>query len=244
MEWALSQSRASGAPHIVTELDEKSRAIFARNPYSNDFAGHIAFVDMGGRQTTWTGDRREFLGRNGTPASPAAMWSDEPLSQLLGGGLDPCGVLHSKFIIAPGEDTEVVLLLGQATDRDAARALIAKYRNADAAAVLAEVMAFWDAMLGTLEIRTPDRAMDLLVNRWLPYQTLSCRVWGRAGFYQASGAYGFRDQLQDTMALCVSQPALVREHLATGSGPAVFGRRCPTLVVAGKRQGRPHANFR
>lgn len=218
VEWALSQSRTSGAAHIVTELDEQSGAMFARNPHSNDFASRVAFVDMGGRQTSWTGNRREFLGRNGTPASPAAMWSDEPLSKALGGGLDPCGVLHSEIIIAPGEESEVLLLLGQATDRDAARALIAQYRNVDTTAILGEVTAFWDRMLGTLEIRTPDRAMDLLVNRWLLYQTLSCRVWGRAGFYQASGAYGFRDQLQDTMALCASQPALVRAHLLRAAG--------------------------
>ena len=213
VEWALGPSRAAGAPHIVTELDSQSRALFARNPRSADFGTRIGFADMGGRQMAWTGDRREFLGRNGDPSAPAALYSDEPLSLRLGGGLDPCGVLQAEILLEDGQETQIVLLLGQAQDRDTARALIEKYRAADPAKVLADVMAFWDRTLQTIQIKTPDQSMDLLVNRWLLYQTLSCRVWGRAGFYQASGAYGFRDQLQDTMALCASQPALVREHL-------------------------------
>jgi cyclic beta-1,2-glucan synthetase len=218
VEWALGPSRAAGAPHIVTELDPQSKALFARNPRSDDFGSRIAFVDMGGRQAAWTGDRREFLGRNGDHGAPAALYSDEPLSMRLGGGLDPCGAQQADILIEDGGEAQIVLLLGQAKDRDAARALVGKYRDADLAKLLADVVAFWDCTLQTIQIKTPDRSMDLLVNRWLLYQTLSCRVWGRAGFYQASGAYGFRDQLQDTMALCASQPALVREHLLRAAG--------------------------
>jgi len=217
-EWALGQSRAATAPHIVTELDGPTGALFARNPRSGDFAGRIAFADMGGHQTGWTADRREFLGRNGGHDAPTALLSSAPLSGALGGGLDPCVVQQTEIALRPGESQQVCLLLGQAQDRDAARALIQKYRAADLDGVLAAVVTFWDETLQGLQIKTPDRSMDILANRWLLYQTLSCRIWGRAGFYQASGAYGFRDQLQDTMALCAAQPALVREHLLRAAG--------------------------
>jgi cyclic beta-1,2-glucan synthetase len=217
VEWTLGVSRAANAAHIVTELDE-SRALFARNPHSSDFAARIAFADMGGRQSAWTGDRREFLGRNGGLDAPAALLSDSPLSMKLGGGLDPCGVQRAEIAVAPGQSVDVRLLLGQAANRDTARALIAKYRQADLKDVLADVTAFWDRTLGTLQVKTPDGALDMLTNRWLIYQTLSCRMWGRAGFYQSSGAYGFRDQLQDSMALCNSLPGLAREQLLRAAG--------------------------
>ncbi len=218
VEWALGPSRVAGAPYIVTELDSESNALFARNPHNPDFGGRVAFADMGERQTGWTADRREFLGRNGGYDAPAALRSDEPLSQRVGAGLDPCGVLQAEIVLEKGAEIQMVLLLGEARDEEAARTLIRKYRESDPAKVLEDVIAFWDHTLQTIQVRTPDRSMDLLVNRWLLYQTLSCRVWGRAGFYQASGAYGFRDQLQDTMALCASQPDLVREHLLRAAG--------------------------
>jgi len=218
VEWALAPSRTAGAPHIVTELDRGTRALFAWNPHSSDFASRIAFMDMGGRQASWTGDRREFLGRNGAYNAPAALLAEDPLSLRLGGGLDPCGAQQTEFLLEAGREVEIPLLLGQGESRDAARALVLRYREADLGKIFAEVAAFWDRTLRTIEIKTPDRSMDLLVNRWLLYQTLSCRIWGRAGFYQASGAYGFRDQLQDTMALCASQPGLVREHLLRAAG--------------------------
>ena len=217
-EWALGQLRTSGAPHIVTERDDTTGALFARNPHSADFGTRIAFSDMGGDQASWTCDRRAFLGRNGSIAAPAALLSDGPLSEQAGGGLDPCAALQAMIVLLPGQSASLRLMLGQAEDRGAARALIEKYRATDPGAVLDAVSRFWDETLQSVQIKTPDKAMDLLVNRWLLYQTLSCRVWGRAGFYQASGAYGFRDQLQDSMALCASQPGLVREHLLRAAG--------------------------
>ncbi|HEX4273673.1 MAG TPA: glucoamylase family protein [Rhizomicrobium sp.] len=218
VEWALGPSRAPGAPYLVTEWDASSGAMFARNPHSAEWGSRIAFLDMGGRQTSWTGDRREFLGRNGAPGRPAALMSDEPLSGRLGGGLDACGVQQTEITLEKGKDVEILLLLGQARDRDAARALVVKYRKISLDQVFADVAAFWDRTLDTVQIKTPDTSMNLLVNRWLLYQTLSCRMWGRAGFYQVSGAYGFRDQLQDSMALCAAQPGLVREHLLRAAG--------------------------
>ena len=218
VEWTLGATRAAGAAYIVTAIDAQTNALFARNPHSDAFAARVAFMDIGGRQSSWTGDRREFLGRNGGHDAPAALWSDDPLSMRVGGGLDPAGALRADITLEPGATIELSLALGQGADAGAARALVQKYRAADAAAALAAVTGFWGRTLGAIQIKTPDKAMDLLTNRWLIYQTLSCRFWGRAGFYQASGAYGFRDQLQDSMALCVAHPELAREHLLRAAG--------------------------
>ncbi len=212
VSWALG---AAGAPHrfVQTWMDPDTNTVLARNPWNADFGGRVGFLDMGGRQTSWTTDRGEFLGRNGAYARPAALAGDKALSGRLGAGLDACGVQQMQVQLAPGEETEVLILLGQAQDADQARVLVQKYRGADLDAVLAQVHEFWDETLGAIQIRTPDAAMDMLINRWLLYQTLSCRMWGRAGFYQVSGAYGFRDQLQDCMAMCVSRPELAREQI-------------------------------
>jgi len=214
----LGQTRAAAQPFIVTEVDPVTHVLTARNPSSADFANRVVFADMAGKQTKWTGDRREFLGRNGRKECPAALLNDDPLSGRVGAGFDSCSVQQTQIALAAGEEIELVLLFGQAADRDTARALVQKYRTANLDDVFAEVERFWDEMLGGIEVRTPDVATDLLVNRWLLYQTLACRMWARAGFYQVSGAYGFRDQLQDSMALCHCQPALAREQVLRAAG--------------------------
>ena len=213
VEWVLGPSRSASALSVVTEMDPETGAMFARNPWNTTFGTRVAFADLGGRQTAWTGDRREFLGRNGTLDNPAALAGDTPLSQRVGAGLDPCGALQAPVELKPGGTVEVVFLLGQSATAADAQALIDRYRVADLDAVLREVVAYWDEVLGTVQVKTPDRSMDLMLNRWLLYQTLACRVWARSAFYQASGAYGFRDQLQDGMALALSRPALTRAHL-------------------------------
>ncbi len=139
---------------------------------------------------------------------------------------------------------EIVFLLGQAATAADAQSLIARYRAADLDAVLREVVAHWDDVLGTVQVKTPDRSMDLMLNRWLLYQTLACRMWARSAFYQASGAYGFRDQLQDGMALALSRPALTREHLLRAAARQFVEGRRPALVAAAVRPGRAHAHFR
>jgi len=218
VEWALGASRSAAAPFIATERDEDTGAILARNPWSIDFGARVAFADLGGRQESWTGDRTEVIGRNGSPHRPLALDGGIGLSGRVGAGLDPCAALQATLELAAGESAEVVVLLGQAATRDEARALIRRYRAADPGAVLDEVKARWDEILGAVEIRTPDRAMDVLMNRWLLYQTLGCRIWGRSAFYQLSGAYGFRDQLQDAMALVLAAPEVAREHLLRAAG--------------------------
>jgi cyclic beta-1,2-glucan synthetase len=217
-EWVLGASRSTASPFVTTEIDPVSGALFARNPYNPDFGSRVAFVDLNGRQTSWTGSRREFIGRNGTLERPAALATSLPFSGTVGAGLDPCGVLGARVDIPAGGEVEIVLFLGEERNEDAARALIARYRAADLDQVRSDVAAFWDSMLGQIQVKTPDRAMDLMLNGWLLYQTLACRFWARSAFYQASGAYGFRDQLQDGMALAVLSPALTREHLLRAAG--------------------------
>jgi cyclic beta-1,2-glucan synthetase len=219
VEWRLGPARSCTPPILVEQ--ESGGALLARNPGHADFAGRTAFMDIhmeGGGETRFTADRAEFLGRGGTMAAPAGLHRKEKLAGRAGLMSQPCGVLQVDIRLAPGETKDLVLLLGQGRDRNDARALIARHRAADPAALLAEVTRSWDAILGAVEIRTPDRALDLMVNRWLLYQTLSCRMWARAGFYQVSGAYGFRDQLQDCMALCVARPDLARAQLLRAAG--------------------------
>ncbi len=213
VEWVLGPSRGASTLSVVTEMDPETGAMFARNSWNIAFGTRVAFADLGGRQIAWTADRREFLGRNGTLDNPAALSGDTPLSQRVGAGLDPCSALQAPVVLEPGDAVEVVFLLGEATTAADAQALIARYRAADLDSVLRAVVAHWDEVLGTVQVKTPDRSMDIMLNRWLLYQTLACRVWARSAFYQASGAYGFRDQLQDGMALACSRPALTREHL-------------------------------
>ena len=213
VEWVLSQSRQASAAFVTTAIDSATTAMFARNPWSSSFGTRIAFADLRGQQDDWTGDRREFIGRNGMLASPKALESSSPFSKTTGAGLDPCAALKTTFRILPGETREFVFLLGQAASAEEARTLITRYRAVDLDAVQLEVARYWDDVLGTLQVRTPDRSMDVMLNGWLLYQTLACRVWARSAFYQASGAYGFRDQLQDGTALVSSLPATTREHL-------------------------------
>jgi len=213
VEWVLGAARTVTAPHVVTELDETTGALFARNAWTTDFPGRVAFLDLAGSQTSWTGDRTEVLGRNGTLDHPDALERGERLSGRLGGGLDPCGTLQMTLLLAAGASTEVVVFLGQGGSVDEARAIVQHYRASDLDAVLRAVTTRWDDLLAAVHVKTPDRSFDLMVNRWLLYQALCCRVWARAGFYQASGAYGFRDQLQDVMALTVAARDVTRAQL-------------------------------
>lgn len=218
VEWVLGPSRAAGAPYVVTEIDPTTGVMLARNPWRMEFGSRVAFADLMGRQQSWTGDRTEFIGRNGSLTLPAALASREPLSNRVGAGLDPCGVLQTTVEIPGNAEVEIAFTLGEAASTADALSLAERYRALDLDAVFSDVGQFWDRTLGAVQVRTPDRAMDILLNRWLLYQTLACRMWARSGFYQASGAYGFRDQLQDGMALCASQPDLTREHLLRAAG--------------------------
>jgi cyclic beta-1,2-glucan synthetase len=213
VEWVLGRSRSSSLAFVATAVDSLTGALLATNPWNRDFGSRVAFADLRGAQTDWTGDRKEFIGRNGTLSSPAALSTDAPFSRTTGSGLDPCAALRTSIEIAPNASAEVVFLLGEADHAEEARAIINQYRSINLDAVLKEVETHWNKMLGRVQVKTPDRAMDIMLNGWLMYQTIACRIWARSGFYQSSGAYGFRDQLQDGMALAAVLPAMTRSHL-------------------------------
>jgi len=213
LEWVLGTSRCGSAPFVTTEIDVSTGAMFARNSWSRDFGTRVAFADLGGAQTAWTGDRAEFLGRNGASDRPAALHRREPLSGRTGAAFDPCSALQTTLEIPAGGQATVVWMLGQTETSEQAKELIQRYRSVDIVASLKAVTDGWARVLETVQVKTPDRALDLMLNQWLLYQTLACRLWARTAFYQSSGAYGFRDQLQDVMALAVSRPDLTRAHI-------------------------------
>ncbi len=213
MEWVLGDLRPKYQMHIVTETEALPGAIFARNAYNTAFENRVAFFDVNDPNRTHTADRTEFIGRNGTLANPEAM-NKARLSGKTGAGFDPCAVLQTVFDLAEGAEREIVFRLGTGRDTNDAKNLVKKYKDtATALASLNKVKAYWDRTLQAVQLNTPDPALNMLSNGWLIYQTLSCRIWGRSGFYQSGGAFGYRDQLQDMLALLHSHPELVREHL-------------------------------
>ncbi|HEU5463530.1 MAG TPA: glucoamylase family protein, partial [Candidatus Binatia bacterium] len=213
VEWVLGVSRSRSAPFVVSEIDKQTGAVFARNAWNSEFRGRVAFADMSGQQTAWTCDRTEFFGRHGTPDHPRSLERGDRLSGRVGAGLDPCAALQTMVDLHAGERAEILFFLGDAATREEAQTLVALYRAMDLEAVLRSVIKYWDDILGTVQVKTPDRAMNFMLNRWLLYQTLACRVWARSAFYQAGGAYGFRDQLQDVLALVVTQPDIARAQV-------------------------------
>ena len=213
VEWVLADLKSKSQLHVYTELDPKTGAVLARNRYSEQFGERVAFFDCSEAKRTVTGDRTEFLGRNGSPADPAAMGRIK-LSGKIGAALDPCAAIQTVVEIPDGGDKEVTFILGAARSREAAAGLVERHKGVPAAhRALEEVWKYWNTTLGTLYVETPDPAINVLANGWLPYQVLACRYWARSGFYQSGGAYGFRDQLQDVMALLYAAPKLMREHI-------------------------------
>ena len=212
-EFVLGTDRETTQMHISSSWDESAKALFMHNPYHLDYGGRVAFAAMTPEPSSYSGDRTVFLGRNGSLEAPAAL-RRESLAKRTGPGLDPCGALQTKFDLGPGEEKTVIYVLGQADDAEHARRLIAQYRDAEnVERSLEETRAWWDNLLTTIQVKTPILSVDFMLNRWLLYQSLSCRIWGRSALYQSSGAYGFRDQLQDALALVYSAPDITREMI-------------------------------
>ena len=218
VEWLLGDLRSRAAMHVATQADPVSGALFARNIYNTDFAGRVAFFDVDSPARTLTGDRTEFIGRNGSLDDPAALRRTR-LSGRVGAGYDPCAAIQVPLQLAAGESGEVVFRLGAGRDAADAAALVARHRGASAAReALSRVHRHWNDTLGAVQVQSGEPALDVLANGWLLYQTLACRMWARSGNYQSGGAFGFRDQLQDAMALVHTRPELLREQLLRCAG--------------------------
>lgn len=215
--WVLGDLRTKNALHIVTESSQNG-IIFAQNHYNTDFGARIAFFAANTASTnlsmrSFTGDRTEFLGRNGTIACPAAL-KRKHLSGRVGAGYDPCGAIQLTFDLDEEKSREIVFMLGAGQNKDAVESLVEHYRNETSTQkALSSICQFWQKKLGTIKVKTPNVSLNLLSNGWLLYQVISSRLWGRTGYYQSSGAFGFRDQLQDVMALSYTAPELYRSHL-------------------------------
>jgi cyclic beta-1,2-glucan synthetase len=212
-ELVLGTMRDSSAMHVVTELDPETGALLARNAFRLDFAHRVTFFDVNRRPRTVTGNRDEFLGRHGSVAAPAAL-TRARLSGTVGAELDPCAAIQTHFELGPSASVAIVFLLGEAETLENARTLVRRFSDPEVTEVaLKEVRDQWDRVLGTVNVQTPDPAFDLLLNRWLLYQVLSCRIWARSALYQSGGAFGFRDQLQDVMALFHAAGDIARAHI-------------------------------
>jgi len=212
-EWVLGVNRENTAAYIVPEFASNYYALLARNLYNTDFGQRVAFLASTREPYGVTTDRTEFLGNLGSYIRPAAL-ERVGLTPRVEAGADPCAVLQSLLWLQPGETKEITFLLGQGANRADAERLISHFQNIqNVEAARQAVGEFWDDILEQTQIQTPDTGMDILLNRWLLYQALSCRFWGRTAFYQSSGAYGFRDQLQDVMAFVHVRPDLVRQHI-------------------------------
>jgi len=199
--------------HTITEADIRSGTIIARNAYNTDFGNKVAFFDVNEVSRTITTDRSEFIGRNGTLANPDAMIRSR-LSGKTGAGLDPCAAIQVVFDLAEEQEHEIIFKLGAGSGVDDALNLNRKFEGSTGAhACFAKVNEYWNKTLGAVQIETPDQALNILSNGWLNYQTLACRVWGRSGFYQSGGAFGFRDQLQDVLSLVHTQPQMLKQQL-------------------------------
>ncbi len=218
VEWVLGFSRAVNGPFVVTEVDPETGAVFALNPWNREFGSRIAFAAWDAPADGLTCDREEFVGRNGHLAAPIALVAGVSLSGRCGAGFDPCAALKREVDLEPEAEIDLTFVLGQAASTDAARELIRRFRPvADADAELLRVKQQWREIVDCVQVETPDPQMNLILNHWLLYQTIVCRLYARSAFYQAGGAYGFRDQLQDVMALTIARPDLTRRQIVNAS---------------------------
>ena len=207
-------------PNVTVDRDEITGALFATNPKRGEFSERVTFASVvappGDPSISFTADRAEFLGRRGSASAPSAVLTGSSLEGTTGAGtdLDPCAAYRVTIELAPGASTEIAFLLGEAEDEERVRAILGRFADANAVTfALEEAHAFWSRFTSGLRVETPSKALDVMLNRWLPYQNLSCRVWGRSAYYQSGGAFGFRDQLQDSSALLYLDPEITRAQI-------------------------------
>ncbi|KRE47020.1 GH36-type glycosyl hydrolase domain-containing protein [Paenibacillus sp. Soil522] len=222
--WVLGVRKQMNAPYIISEWDAETHTLLARNAYQETFRDAVAFLQMhaekeeGGADydsssVTYTTDRSAFIGRSGSLAFPEGM-RQESLSNADGVFADSCGAIRLKLTIPPRSVRTVYILVGADANKEAVQKLIRRYATAESCeAALTDVTNYWNHTLNQIEVKTPNRELDLMLNGWLLYQALSCRMWARTAFYQAGGAYGFRDQLQDSLSLLHTLPELTRKQI-------------------------------
>jgi cyclic beta-1,2-glucan synthetase len=211
--WVLGSVREDQQLHVLTSRDEESGAVLARQYWNGAFAGQVAFAACSPRAVSWSGDRTQFLGRNGSVAKPTGLERSR-LDNRTGSGADPAAALQVSLTLQPNQQTEVIFLLGQTEGVESMRAIVNRYREpAQVETALSGTRDWWEGTLGTLQVKTPVLSADFMLNGWLLYQALSCRFWGRSALYQSSGAFGFRDQLQDCLAFVYAAPQLTRKHI-------------------------------
>ncbi|TPW31948.1 GH36-type glycosyl hydrolase domain-containing protein [Pararhizobium mangrovi] len=215
-EWVLGSRRAFAAPFVLPAMAE-GEVMVAANRFDLANSERTAFLAASEPLSSFTSDRRSFIGR-GDSRRPDAVLSGRALSNGVAVDGDPCAAIAVDVTIAAGQTREVRFVLGDGADEAQAVALANTHRAGDGEKALAAIDAHWRSFTDTLQVRTPDRALDHLLNGWLVYQNLSCRLLARTGFYQASGAYGFRDQLQDTLALTLHDPSLARRQILNAAG--------------------------
>ena len=213
VELTLGENRETSQMHVSTHWDDEISAMLVKNRYHPEYGDRVAFVAITPDAESYSGDRTSFIGRNRSLAIPIAMQLTK-LSGRVGAGLDPCAALRVAITMAPGERRNITCMLGQAESTVQAREIVLRFREDHVVAdALQKTKSWWNELLGTIEVHTPELAADLLINRWLQYQSLSCRLWGRSAFYQSGGAFGFRDQLQDVMAFCYARPEIARDQI-------------------------------
>ncbi|RIL05167.1 MAG: hypothetical protein DCC75_11955 [Proteobacteria bacterium] len=231
IEWVLGVSREETYRYIISSYDNDGSFLYATNPFNIDFSNHVTFVGCSHSISSYTANRKEFLGRLGEHGNPRLLEDARPgeglgqllsggkrrgvkLSKTTGAGFDPCAVLKVDLTLGAGEKRNILFYMGQAGNIFDARTAASRYRSMSFYAAERKAQKeLWDGTLGALQVQSPDRSFDFLANGWLLYQTLSCRMFARTGFFQSSGALGFRDQLQDSMAMLLVKPELTKRQI-------------------------------
>jgi cyclic beta-1,2-glucan synthetase len=217
VDLVLGDMKPKSVMHIVTHMDADSGALMATNHYNGEFAERVCFFNVNDKTKTFTSDRQEFLGRNGTLKKPDAL-SRLYLSGRIGAALDPCAAMQAEFNLGDEEEYEIIFSLGSGNNYNDAKDILNRFQTTESVHdALDKVHAYWQKTLNVLQVDTPEPSLNIITNGWLMYQVLACRFWARSGYYQSGGAFGFRDQLQDSMAIMHVEPAIVREHILTSA---------------------------
>ena len=213
VEWTLGTKWEETQYQVRTRFVPELGAVLAQNHFDPAFGNWTAFLAASEELTSYSGDRQAFIGSNGSLANPLAL-RETGLNGETGVGLDPCGALQMKLTLAPGESRDITVLLGAAGTEQEARQTLERLRTTEhARRATTESLESWNERLSVITVETPDAAFNTMLNRWTLYQALASRMWARTGLYQSSGAYGFRDQLQDILAFVYAEPGEARQHI-------------------------------